>query len=90
MLFTQANFYYIFFYLYLHYIFKKNLSHVRRSVPYICDEFYTIALHLISSFDEVDDDENVDKAKSAVLIFLPGLLEINRMQMVLEDNWNEV
>lgn len=56
--------------------------------PTISDEFYTIAMHLISSFDKIDANEKAHRSQSAVLVFLPGMLEINQMDTFLKENWS--
>lgn len=65
----------------------------------ISDGLYNIALQLINKFDELDcEDESDDEDDSepgprrpiqrkTVLVFLPGIHEIVRMETVLKDNW---
>lgn len=69
----------------------KELSKINQNNPGISSELYTIALHLINRFDEIDRKEQSDNSERAsVLIFLPGIHEIIEMDTVLKDQWNNV
>lgn len=65
---------------------KPNLS-----IPI---ELYTIALHLIDRFDDIDKKEHVQEddheERSTVLVFLPGIHEIIQMETILKEQWSNV
>lgn len=52
-----------------------------------------IALHLICRFDKIDgeyfsdDEEDTPAKKQTVLVFLPGIHEIARMESILKEYW---
>lgn len=52
-------------------------------------------MHLINLFDDFDGedndgDANIPIARQAVLVFLPGIHEINQMNKILKDNWSSM
>lgn len=61
----------------------------------ISDELFMIALHLICKFDKIDgedysddeDDTCVPIKRQTVLVFLPGIHEIVRMETILKEHW---
>lgn len=59
--------------------------------PGIDNDLYSMAVTLINRFESIDDAE-LSMARDgitnpAVLIFLPGINEINRMRKELADKW---
>lgn len=53
------------------------------SKPQIENAGYETAISLIKSFDEMD--KNSISKKSSVLVFLPGIYEIEKMHRLMED-----
>lgn len=61
----------------------------------ISDELYMIALHLICHFDKIDgedfsndeEDTYAPIKRQTVLVFLPGIHEIVRMETILKEYW---
>lgn len=60
--------------------------------PTISDEMYKTALKLCIIFDRLDKQEetvNPSSTRSAILIFLPGIYEIDRMYKEI-DKWADM
>lgn len=54
-------------------------------------DLYKIAVYLINHFDMIDTNEaNRHEEWPTVLVFLPGIHEIVRMETALKDHWGTV
>lgn len=55
---------------------------------------YEIAVHLINKFDEIDKVELAEEhrmgKRPTVLVFLPGIHEITRLENILREEWDRV
>lgn len=57
---------------------------------------YTMALHLINKFCEIDarekfmSVEDINDVRPTILIFLPGINEINKMYNILTRKWSDM
>lgn len=63
--------------------------------PQIGRKSYLTAVRLIQLFDDIDDAENKDRgreagARGSVLVFLPGLHEIEEMESCLRSKEKDV
>lgn len=70
--------------------FQENIKFLLDE-PAIDDELYSIAVNLIKRLGIIDAEEfsmvRGGIENPAVLVFLPGINEINRMRSVLMDKW---
>lgn len=61
--------------------------------PGIDDELYSMAVNLIIQFENIDAEEysmfQHGMKNPTVLIFLPGINEINRMRSELMEKWSK-
>lgn len=60
------------------------LPEVRKDEPCITDEGYNVATRLIKEFDRLEEQEK-KTSKGAVLVFLPGILEIEKLYLLLDS-----
>lgn len=71
-------------------VFQENIQFLDDE-PGIHDELYSIAVNLINHLERIDAEESSmfqhGIAKPTVLVFLPGMLEINRMRSELMKKW---
>ncbi|KAG1700906.1 ATP-dependent RNA helicase TDRD9 [Nymphon striatum] len=67
-----------------------NLPTLSIDAPNITYESYLLAITLIKMFDRIEHEEKEDKSKTcprgAVLVFLPGIFEIQEMERYLREN----
>lgn len=52
--------------------------------PQIEESGYETAIHLVKAFDEMDAQMNNIQKKASVLIFLPGIFEIEELHRLME------